>query len=283
MLQPNRFYILKKIEIVNFFLAPIANSILNRKGYIMMNLLRQSFKIKDKNRIKHLKILCLLLISLNIINLTYIPILWRKTHNIKYETSNEISLIGQKINFLVNQYKIDYEILQQNNVTCLFNAHMSKLEKCENKLLWFLEYKKLLENNSFDNPETIYDCFTENELNTLFCVVEAEVGCFGGFEEKCNIASVIFNRLNSKSYNFGESLDYILSQKQFETIRNKKFMNVTPSEETILACEYAFEIEDTTNGAVFFENKYSNIHSSYADYLFTDEAGHKYYKLKKKK
>ena len=144
---------------------------------------------------------------------------------------------------------------------------------------YFIEYKKLIEEYSewIDRPETIYDYFTEEELDLLFRVVEAEATA-GGFNEKVNIASVIFNRL--AHYEFGDTLDKILVKSQFSPLRDGRAYKVEITEDTILACEYAFMIEDTTNGAIFFESKGSNIHDSYAEFLFQDGIGHKFYKEK---
>lgn len=144
---------------------------------------------------------------------------------------------------------------------------------------YFIEYKKLIEEYSewIDKPETIYDYFTEEELNLLFRVVEAEATA-GGFNEKANIASVIFNRLAHDE--FGDTLNEILVKSQFSPLRDGRAYKVEITEDTILACEYAFMIEDTTNGAIFFESKGSNIHDSYAEFLFQDGIGHKFYKEK---
>lgn len=156
-------------------------------------------------------------------------------------------------------------------------AHMEKLNSCEDHKQWFLDYKTLMDkySNELDEVETIYDWFSKEDLQLLFNVVEAEVGDYG-FDEKCNVASVIFNRIDNE--NFGDTLSTVLISSQFTTIRNGRYKRVTPSEETILACEYAFSIEETADGALFFEGGKSKVHSAYAKYLFTDKSGHKFYK-----
>ena len=60
--------------------------------------------------------------------------------------------------------------------------------------------------------ETLYDAFLKEELEKMFGVIEAEVGSLGGFEERCNVASVIFNRLEDGR--FGDSLDEVLSKEE---------------------------------------------------------------------
>jgi len=153
---------------------------------------------------------------------------------------------------------------------------MNAINNITDKKEWFIAYKSVIEkySDTLDSPETIYDYFTEEELNLLFCVVEAEA-TEGNFEEKANVASVIFNRINHDK--FGETLEDILTIKQFSVLSDGRAYQIEITEDAILACEYAFQIEDTTNGAIFFE-KGSDVHAAYAEYLFTDAIGHKFYK-----
>ncbi len=179
----------------------------------------------------------------------------------------------------INEIEIIEPTLQEIAHT-EYLAHMEKLNTCKNYKEWFLEYKTLINKYSseLDEVETIYDCFSEAELQLLFHVVEAEVEGFG-FEEKCNVASVIFNRLEHEG--FGNTLFNVLIPGQFTTIRNGKYKRVTPSEDTILACEYCFIIEETANGAIYFEGAKSNVHQAYATLVepkFEDHSGHKFYK-----
>lgn len=142
---------------------------------------------------------------------------------------------------------------------------------------YFLEYKKLINEYSewFDPPKSIYDCYTEEELELLFRTVEAEATA-GGFDEKLNVACVIFNRI--KHEKFGETLEDILTKRQFSPLADGRAYKVEITEDTILACEYAFQMPDVTDGAIYFENETSNVHGSYAEFLFKDDIGHKFYK-----
>lgn len=103
--------------------------------------------------------------------------------------------------------------------------------------------------------------------------VQAEIGDEYSFEQKCNVASVIFNRLEHEK--FENELLEILTEDQFETIRNGRYKKVAISEDTILAVEYVFQIEDTTNGCLFFD---SNNALKY-EFVFNDMA-HNFYKLR---
>jgi spore germination cell wall hydrolase CwlJ-like protein len=132
------------------------------------------------------------------------------------------------------------------------------------------------EEEIIDPPESIYDCFSEEELDFLFRVVQAEIGDEYSFEQKANVACVIFNRLEHDR--FPDTLEEILIPSQFSTISSGRYKQVEVSDLTKKAVAYAWEIEDTTGGALFFEGRNSNIHEKYATFLFQDESGHKFYK-----
>lgn len=176
---------------------------------------------------------------------------------------------------------VHYEQMQKIENTQLYNeilsneieVRMEELNAITNKKEWFIAYKKMINDysNVLDKPESIYDYYTEEELSLLFKVVQAEIGDYT-FEQKCNVASVIFNRLKHEEFN--NTMYGILTSDQFSTISNGRIHNVTIDEETILACEYAFMIGDTTEGALFFD---SNGALSYR-YLFNDGA-HNFYDL----
>lgn len=139
---------------------------------------------------------------------------------------------------------------------------------------WYIEYKEFIDLHSdrYDSPETIYDCFTASELDSLFRVVEAEIGDYS-FEQRVNVANVIYNRIAHEK--FGDEMNEVLVPSQFATIENGRTNKIDIDEITILACEYAYEFPDTTNGALFFDS------NGYLDYefIYNDEA-HNFYKLK---
>ena len=155
------------------------------------------------------------------------------------------------------------------------NQKMAEIESIEDKKEWFIAYKSIIEEYSYiiDPPETIYEYFTEEELDLLFHVVQAEIGdeCYS-FEQKANVASVVFNRLYHEK--FPDALSEILVYDQFSPISNGRYKEVVVSENTILACEYAFTVENTGQGCLFFD---SNNTLKY-NYVFSDEA-HNFYSL----
>ena len=155
------------------------------------------------------------------------------------------------------------------------NVEMAEIESIENKKEWFIAYKEIVDRYSYilDPPEGIYDYYTDEELDMFFRVVQAEIGDEYTFEQKCNVASVILNRI--EHYKFSDEMLEILTPRQFETVKNGSYKKSKVSEDTILACEYAFEIEDTTDGCLFFD---SNKTLNY-EFVFNDGA-HNFYKLK---
>ena len=169
----------------------------------------------------------------------------------------------------------NYEVLIQRDI--------DKIEylKSSNKELWFIQYKAILYKykDYVDQPETIYDYYSDDELDKLFSMIEAEVGDYG-FDVKCNVASVVWNRINSGLFGGYDLDDDILTSDQFSTISNGSYKDVKISKETILACEYTFMIEDTADQCVYFEGGDSHIHDNYADYIFKDTSGTKYYRTK---
>lgn len=177
-------------------------------------------------------------------------------------------------NFVIEQpVSINFEI---DNAIEEMNYEMAEIEVITDKREWFLAYKKIIEKYSYiiDSPETIYEYFTEEELDLLFHVVQAEIGdeCYS-FEQKANVASVVFNRLYHEK--FPDALSEILVYDQFSPISNGRYKEVEVSEDTILACEYAFEIEDTTDGCLFFDS------NNALNYQFVfDDGAHNFYKYR---
>lgn len=137
------------------------------------------------------------------------------------------------------------------------NAKMASLDAIEDTQEWFITYKNIVEEYSYvlDPPESIYDYYSEEEINKLFGVVQAEVGDEYTFEQKCNVASVIFNRIycNEDSFARQNTLSDALTSDQFATINNGRYKQVEVSETTKLACEYVFMFGSTTE-ALFFDS-----------------------------
>ena len=148
---------------------------------------------------------------------------------------------------------------------------LNEINNIEDKKGWYLSYKDLIDSYSdvLDSPENVYDYYTEDEIYLIQRCVETE--CYGGdFDSKCNVASVIFNRINSNEFN-DDVTNVITAKNQFAYWRR----NI--SEDTKLAIEYAFTIEDTTNGCIAFHSNEKRNKFNNWNYVFTDSIGHHFY------
>ena len=199
--------------------------------------------------------------------------------NTECEEINNKNTAINKEETRTEKIKIDENIKKQIDTVTIANQlyldKMNELPNTDDKEKWFIEYKELINkyNDILYNADlSLYENYTSDELEKLFGVVQAEIGDEYSFEQKCNVASVIFNRINHEQ--FGNSIDSVLTPSQFSTIRNGRYKTVKVSETTKLACEYAFTIGDTTNGCLFFD---SNGVLKYK-FVFNDNA-HNFYKL----
>ena len=136
---------------------------------------------------------------------------------------------------------------------------------------WFIAYKELINEYSewVDPPESIYDVYTSDEIYLMQRCIETET-FEQSFNSKVNVASVILNRIESGE--FGSNVNDIITPGQFAYGRK----NI--SEDTILALEYAYMIGDTTSGSLYFHSMSYRPRFSGASYVFTDDAGHHFYK-----
>lgn len=136
---------------------------------------------------------------------------------------------------------------------------------------WFLRYKDLLEEYSdyCEYPESIYDVYTDEEIYYMQRVIETEV--YGGdFDSKVNVANVILNRIFNGAFG-DDPISVVTAPGQFAVIRT------TISEDTKLALEYAYEIEDTTDGALYFRSDIAPETWNGKTFKFKDKVGHAFY------
>lgn len=159
------------------------------------------------------------------------------------------------------------------NIIKNMQQEMRSIENIEDRKEWFLSYKDITFKyvKWFGLPHTIFDIFTEEEITLICRTVETE--CYDqDFESKCNVASVILNR-TEEGGEFGNSvIEVITKANQFAYYRE----NIT--QDTILSVMYAYEIGDTTDGCIAFRSDRC-LETWYGwKYMFTDNAGHHYYK-----
>lgn len=161
----------------------------------------------------------------------------------------------------------------------------SKLEeldkiKLSDKKKYIKEYKKLIKKYSevLKAPKTIYDEVSAEEIAFLHKIVYTEIGA-GDFDSKCNVASVILNRVESSD--FPNTITKVLTaHKQFSSYLTGAYKKAKPDEEIELACEYVWLFGDTTNGAEYFRSgsDIGKFHST-LNKLFND-GYHTFYKRK---
>ena len=209
-------------------------------------------------------------------------------------SNTQIEETKDNLQIILQSNKTDIVMLPGNNgeLMGIYNQQYiteNKIQEAQDKIDqiqavdnmdYFIQYKQIQEEYSewLDADETIYDYFNEYELELFFRIVETEVRGDEYFNEKVNVASVILNRLEHES--FPCNLTDVLTQyPQFSSYTSGAYKNVTVTETTILACEYAFQFGDTTNGALYFDSTNGN---SWADknreFLFKDSVGHSFYK-----
>ena len=169
----------------------------------------------------------------------------------------------------------DYAQLQQDKI----DEAQKKIDSVDrnNTIEWFKNYRAIQNEYSewIDTDETIYDYFNANELELLFRIVETEVRGEENFNEKVNVANVIFNRI--KHEDFPVDLTEVLTEyPQFSSYTSGTYKTVEVTETTRLACEYAFQFPDTTYGALYFDS--TNGHSWADRNIFTDVVGHSFYR-----
>lgn len=214
----------------------------------------------------------LILLSVLIPNLLSIQIIINEIEDTETNSFNEWDELH-------NQYETKLKGLEiLDIISDKYINKMNELSMVDDKHKWYIEYKDLIEEYSQyyeDTPLTIYDCFSTDELDLLFRVVQAEVGDEYGFKEKANVASVIFNRYYHEEFDANTLFDILTSQ--FSCISDGRYLEVFVSNTTILACEYAFEIEDTTGGCVAFRSDYNPEKWCKWGYIFQDDA-HYFYK-----
>lgn len=130
------------------------------------------------------------------------------------------------------------------------NKKMEKIEylKEEDLEQYYTEYMKIVEDYKewVDPPETIYDIYTDEEIQLICRVVETETyQC--SFEAKANVATVVMNRVEYDG--FGDNVKTVVtSPNQFV------YSRTAISDDTIKAVEYAFMFPTPVDNALYFQS-----------------------------
>lgn len=188
--------------------------------------------------------------------------------NVQLSPYNEISSIE------VRDIEIDPTELERQEAL----QKMYDISTIPNEEEWFVSYKQIIDDykDVIDPPLTIYDYLTDEEIYLIQRTVETE--CYDqDFMSKCNVASVVMNRIEIGG-EFGSTIkEVITKENQFAYWRK----DITES--TILAVEYAYQIEDTTDGCIAFRSDDAPDEWYGWEYTFTDQCDHHFYKRKEEK
>lgn len=193
------------------------------------------------------------------------------TVSIEENTNNTVSMPQEPV---TEEQTTDY----WENLINQMNEEVANIpynfDDMQQKQQWFLAYKEIIAKYPKElHMTTIYETYSEKELDLLFRIVQSEVGDEWDFDEKANVVSVIFNRLNSGKYN---SLTQVLTAKnQFSPYSSGKYLKVTVDEKTVLACEYVFLFGDTTGGCYGFQMKKIEGWNGW-EWAFSDDTHHFY-------
>lgn len=217
-----------------------------------------------------LTILLLLIIVFNTVKIVSTQSDYKEEVTILKENITILNQENEDLRIALLEYEEKYnELLSES---CIKKQELIEPLKIYNLKEYYLLYKEIEKEYSgdFGRPLSIYDIYTEEDILYIQRCVETETyGC--PFENKVNVANVILNRVSSDRF-ADTPKGVVTSPSQFAYFRTKI------SEDTVLAVEYAFMFEDTTDGALFFHSgKYSDTFSG-AKYIFTDSSGHKFYK-----
>ena len=156
---------------------------------------------------------------------------------------------------------------------------MIRVAYIEDRKEWFIEYKKLFDKypEFLAKQESIYDVYSDAELEKIFRTVEAEA-TGGTFQDKVNVAVTIFNRINHEE--FGSTIDEVITSDQFSPLQDGRYYKVAVTEETVLACEYAYIFRIIEHDALFFDRTNGNswAHRNLEEVEVNGDNAHRFYK-----
>lgn len=156
---------------------------------------------------------------------------------------------------------------------------MIRVAYIEDRKEWFIEYKKLFDKypEFLAKQESIYDVYSDAELEKLFRTVEAEATS-GTFQDKVNVAVTIFNRINHEE--FGATIDEVIIPDQFSPFMDGRYYEVVVTENTILACEYAYIFRIIEHDALYFDRTNGNswAHRNREEVEVNGDNAHRFYK-----
>ena len=196
-----------------------------------------------------------------------------------YNTEKQIS--KEEFNYNMQVYRHSKEAVELNKMLKYeqdeadFNNEMflqaeeliAELDGIEDNMERYKRIKELYDvySDFIDPPENIYDYYTDEEVDLLCKVVQAECGPRYGFDSQARVAMVILNRIESDL--FPNTMEGVLNANQFVTVSNGAYKKQKIDEQTRLACEYAFEygMEEVKDCLFFDSNGVLNYTKVYSD------------------
>lgn len=163
----------------------------------------------------------------------------------------------------------------------------SKFESIDfpNKKEWFISYKILLEeyknySEYIEIPKSVYEEYDIGELKVFQRLVAAET-TGGNFESKCNVASVVWNRISSVKY--PDSIMDVIYERdgsvQFTPTYDGRIDTVEVTEDDVLAIEYTYMFGSTAYDCIAFDNVIgSSWNKNKLEAVFTDSINHTFYR-----
>lgn len=236
------------------------------------------------NEIKNLAIFCII-ISIVLLILEIISVSYLNKKNAELETKNsELSgSLNDYQNLCEEQEQLIDSLENELNQSFIDNKKTIKRElsyieplKYLDKKEYLKQYKKILSQykNIYDDTERIEDIYSQKQIEIMWRCIETET--YGAdIDSKTNVASVILNRVEHEVFPT-DPIEVITKPNQFAYGRTKI------SEDTKIALEYAFMVEDTTDGCIAFRSDSSPKTWGKWKYKFTDNVGHNFYYIEER-
>lgn len=197
-------------------------------------------------------------------------ILTLNEHNInKNNAIKEFEIEQIEFQSISDNEKTNIEIEQY----CIASFSAIESLKEYDKKEYIIQYHNLenIYGEYFGYCDKLEDCYSDEQIQIMWKCIETEAyDC--PFDAKVNVANVILNRVEHDLFP-PDPIEIITAENQFVYGRN----NIT--DDTKLALQYAFEIEDTTNGCIGFRSDKNPPIWNGWEYCFTD-GKHYFYKMK---
>lgn len=180
--------------------------------------------------------------------------------------------------------KIENVLTESERIKIEFFSKLEAIQFSSRKE-WFISYKLLLEeykeyDEYIDMPQSVYDAYSSNQIKIFQMLIAAET-TGGDFESKCNVASVVWNRLHSQNY--PDNIIDVIYEKdgsvQFTPTYDGRIYTAEVTEDDILAIEYTYMFGSTAYDCIAFDNVQGlSWNKNNLEMVFTDRINHTFYR-----